>query len=61
MNPLVQSKPVEMKCVRVCPECDGQIDEHGDTIDNGHCQECVNYSPEQPCLTCGYMSCDQSC
>jgi hypothetical protein len=50
-----------MKCVRVCPECDGRIDEDGDTIENGHCQECVNYSSNEPCSTCGYMPCDQSC
>ncbi len=61
MSPFFQPKPTEMKCVRVCPECDGQIDEDGDTIEGSHCQGCVSYSSNEPCSTCGYMPCDQSC
>lgn len=44
-----------------CPECDHRVDGEGDTIDLGHCDECVGYSSDAPCQTCGFLSCDQSC
>lgn len=39
----------------VCPECDGDIDADGDSVEAG-----CSYSPPA-CHTCGWRPCDGSC
>ena len=58
----ISQKLPEGTFVRKCPDCDRPVDKDGDTIAPGHCDECPNYSTNEPeCKTCGYFPCDQSC
>ena len=45
----------DKEVVGVCPECEGDINKDGETVDAG----CV-YSPVE-CETCGFQPCDLSC
>jgi hypothetical protein len=39
-----------------CPDCGGDVDEDGDTVERDYC----SYSPVE-CETCGWRPCDGSC
>ena len=45
----------DKEAVGVCPQCEGDINKDGITVDAG----CV-YSPVE-CETCGFQPCDLSC
>ena len=45
----------DKEVVGVCPECEGDINKDGETVNAG----CF-YSPVE-CKTCGFQPCDLSC
>ena len=43
----------------ICSECDGRIDEEGDTLEESNCP--MESWHDGDCRTCGNVYCDRSC
>ena len=58
----VDVERIPVKKSFVCAGCGRAVDRDGYSIDPHHCDECSNYSHDEPeCEVCGYFPCDQSC
>lgn len=44
-----------------CPDCDGEVDENGDTLQSDAGCVMPGWIHESDCQTCGAVYCDSSC